>query len=126
MRFTLAHARCSGDVESITPTPEDLDPNFMTLWVRLRCPGCGASTRVGVPAPEMFADLPALLVAVGSSVEEYRDALERGDNETVDRIDQKLRESPEVLKLALHAMRPGASGRVEKLAHDDATREVGG
>lgn len=105
-RFALAHARCSGDVvESITPTPDDLDPDGVRLWVRLRCRGCGASRRVGVPAPEMFADLPALLHAVGSSVEEYRDATERRDTETIDRIDQRLREAPEVLALALHAIR---------------------
>ena len=110
-RFSLAHAQCpGGEVEFADPMPEDFDLDGRAMWVTARCPGCGATTRERVPNSEMFADLPGLLHSVGSSMEEYRAAIERKDTQMSERIAERVMKSPAMAHLALRSIRRAQEG----------------
>jgi hypothetical protein len=103
-RFNLIHGRCGGGpIDVSEPVPEDVTDDGM--WVTACCPGCGATIRELVPPTEMFANLPRLLEAIGSSWDEFQDAIARGDEAMVTDIQARLTNSPEATRLVLRSIR---------------------
>ncbi len=112
-RFLVAHSRCGGEVAFSDPTVADFVDNGEKVWVAARCGGCGASTRELVSTEEMFAYFFQLLEAAGVGREQLVAAIERNDQQEIERISALVRRSPAMLRSALQDIRRAQEGETQ-------------
>jgi hypothetical protein len=113
--FVVSHGPCGVAVEFATDPMVEGD-EVVGVWTSARCGGCGTSIRERAPwseVAEQFTEFCRLTAAADVDVRDVLAALQLGDEAKLAELQERVAQSPAMLRVALEGIRRGQADRTQ-------------